>query len=259
MAPRRRFSDQQEAGIGRQYRAGASFSVLAARHRTCLNTIQNALRRQGVRSRPHGEAERRYRYDDGFFDRIDTEAKAYWLGFLAADGGVIGGCLSIELARLDRKHLVLFRSAMKGNCPVHDTMRQDGRRFSHLSFSSRRLLAALERHTIVPRKTLTVRWPDLSRPLLRHYLRGYVDGDGCWSPKKPIFVLVGNLPFLRACRSFARAELDLPLTRFRRALSSPGIAYLQWQGRHQVRRLAEFVYRRATVFLPRKHRIALTI
>ena len=31
---------------------------------------------------------RKYHCDDGYFDLIDSEAKAYWLGFLAADGNI---------------------------------------------------------------------------------------------------------------------------------------------------------------------------
>ena len=46
---------------------------------------------------------------------------------------------------------------------------------------SQQLCAGLAKHGIHPRKTFTVQWPSfLSEELLRHYLRGLIDGDGGW-------------------------------------------------------------------------------
>src|SRR6202012_252825 len=62
--------------------------------------------------RPGGR--RIYALDDYFFDVIDTEAKAYWLGFITADGCVRAGVisngwqrhgLSVKLKASDSGHL----------------------------------------------------------------------------------------------------------------------------------------------------------
>jgi hypothetical protein len=59
--------------------------------------------------------------DYHFFDKINTEEKAYWLGFIAADGCVTDkGCLQILLSRKDRDHLELFKKHINGEHPVRD-------------------------------------------------------------------------------------------------------------------------------------------
>ena len=50
------------------------------------------------------------KFNNTVFDSIDTEEKAYWLGFLYADGNVNSksNIVSISLKRADREHLVKF-------------------------------------------------------------------------------------------------------------------------------------------------------
>lgn len=39
-----------------------------------------------IRVRNHRESRFKYRYNENYFENIDTEEKAYWLGFIFADG-----------------------------------------------------------------------------------------------------------------------------------------------------------------------------
>jgi hypothetical protein len=55
-----------------------------------------------------------------------------------------------------------------------------------LSVASPQLTARLAKHGIFPNKTFTLEWPDhLDPELLRHFLRGYFDGDGSWHVRLP--------------------------------------------------------------------------
>lgn len=60
---------------------------------------------------------RRFFVDETYFDEIDSEEKAYWLGFIYADGYIrerkSGKSLEIKLAVKDKKHLELFREHLK--------------------------------------------------------------------------------------------------------------------------------------------------
>ena len=57
---------------------------------------------------------RRYNVNHKYFEVIDTEEKAYWLGFLYADGCVIktktGSSLLLKLSVKDEEHLNLFKT-----------------------------------------------------------------------------------------------------------------------------------------------------
>ena len=48
-----------------------------------------------------------------YFSEIDIEEKAYWLGFIYADGYVTGSKLGIAIANLDRMHLEKFKKWLR--------------------------------------------------------------------------------------------------------------------------------------------------
>jgi hypothetical protein len=58
------------------------------------------------------EALRRYALDESFFNCIDTEDKAYWLGFLTADGLIGDDFVRIDLQLRDIDHLHKFTASL---------------------------------------------------------------------------------------------------------------------------------------------------
>lgn len=42
-----------------------------------------------------------YKINENYFEKIDSENKAYWIGFISADGNVYKNKLSIELNNKD--------------------------------------------------------------------------------------------------------------------------------------------------------------
>lgn len=131
----------------------------------------------------------RYRLDEAYFDIIDTEAKAYWLGFITADGCVSAGPvgangwqrhqLSVKLKGSDAGHLEKLKADLSAENPVR-VMPQRGSVVgaAEIALTSAHLVESLIRLGVTPRKSLTVTpWsgPD---DLMRHYWRGVFDGDG---------------------------------------------------------------------------------
>ena len=125
-------------------------------------------------------SQRRYTLDREYFDQIDTPEKAYWLGFLTADGGVTGDdvhgwCLGLELAEYDVGHLLKFARAMGTDAPV----RESRQKCMRIRLNSNRLAASLAALGVTARKSLVV-VPPLEKlaGLERYYWRGLWDGDG---------------------------------------------------------------------------------
>ena len=117
--------------------------------------------------------------DRDFFETIDTEGKAYWLGFIAADGCVSDRGLSIHLSHKDHDHLVLFSELVGGSVDV--TYKGASRFRSGIS----KVVQDLVSHGVHPRKTLTLEPPvGVPDSLIHHWIRGYFDGDGSVYPKK---------------------------------------------------------------------------
>lgn len=135
---------------------------------------------------------RQYAINETFFSRIDTENKAYILGFLYADGhnNLKKGRFTIALQARDRDILVQMRTAMNSKHPIHirTYMRKDGysvatkgmKTSAYLEISSRQMCDDLNRLGCGQKKTARIRFPKwIRKSLIRHFMRGLFDGDGC--------------------------------------------------------------------------------
>lgn len=112
------------------------------------------------------------------FYTIDTEEKAYWLGFLYADGYVSKyNQVEVALSLKDEEHLIKLKNFVNTNTNIiKDNYR------CRLLFCSKELVKDLERLGCTNNKSLTLQFPtekQVPQELLRHFIRGYVDGDGC--------------------------------------------------------------------------------
>lgn len=112
------------------------------------------------------------------FHQIDTEEKAYWLGFLYADGYVSKyNQIEISLALKDERHLEKLKKFVNTNTNI---IKDDYR--CRLLFCSKELANDLAFLGCVNNKSLILTFPtdeQVPQQLVRHFLRGYVDGDGC--------------------------------------------------------------------------------
>ena len=204
---------------------------------------------------------RKYGVNEHYFDQITDERRAYWLGFITADGNVISDGhnhrLMVVLQEGDADHLRLLASDMASEAPLA-YRRHKGRGYVGLSVYSWRVTEALARLGVTPRKSATVEPWDGPAALMPHYWRGLFDGDGCihkrnqrypsWS-----FSQVGS----RACvDGFAVWASQITGSTAQVRLS---INYCwRWTvgGTHRPRLLAEALYGDATVALARKKKLA---
>lgn len=140
-----------------------------------------------------GLSKEKYHYNRNFFKEISTEEQAYWCGFIMADGCVssiskINSCeLSIKLQAGDAEHLRKFNKALNGNIPVAFTdhfceIANPPRilRIAQIRLYSEAIFHDLEKYGVIPNKSLIKQFPqNISNKLMRHYIRGYFDGNGC--------------------------------------------------------------------------------
>lgn len=129
-----------------------------------------------------------------FFDIIDTEEKAYILGFAASDGTVSydtnksSYSLKFVVNSVDTQLLEEFRQILKSKVQVKTfetitNLPQGGTCTSEMSsvlFCSKTLVEGLIDKGVTPRKSLTLNIDYLKIPdnLKRHFWRGLFDGDG---------------------------------------------------------------------------------
>jgi len=136
----------------------------------------------------------KYHYNKDFFETIDTEEKAYWLGFMYADGWVCvqktetgnvrQGELGIQLQQSDSDHLRKFVKSIDGNIPVFlgDTIcaiSGNPAKFCLIRIYCTKMVEDLIKNGCIERKSKCIEFPTLREDLVRHFIRGFFDGDGC--------------------------------------------------------------------------------
>lgn len=117
---------------------------------------------------------------ENYFENIDTEEKAYFLGLIVTDGCVHNtkgkqNLISLTLQEKDEYLLEEFKRQIKSN----KTITHDGRGCSELNILSNKMVNDLRKYDIIPNKSLRTVFPkNLPVNLYPHFIRGVLDGDG---------------------------------------------------------------------------------
>lgn len=130
-----------------------------------------------------------YKVNEDFFKCINTEEKAYILGFICADGHIEKDRLNITVSIKDRDILEKIRYAMHSNYPIKEVQRTNPYKktnrenliLSELMIGSVELVKPLFNMGLTTNKTYTLNGDILKyipKYLIRDFLRGYFDGDG---------------------------------------------------------------------------------
>lgn len=196
-----------------------------------------------------------------YFKKVDTEEKAYWLGFLLADGNVYGNRVQIQLSAKDEEHLKKWHLAVGFMGKLYPYVRRhDGKEYHYVasSISSKTMCEHLSLLGCFPRKSGKINWPSIPQELDWHLLRGYFDGDGSAvvrqrKTERPqiAFKVVANQSFLE----YAREMLKCKATIRSAGSQSDFVQQLVVEGNRQAKKAFDLIYRDATVWLTRKRQL----
>ncbi len=251
---------EQEDEVCRLYQEGISSPEIGQQFGVHPQTVVNILERRGIDRRwysPYILAHPR------FFCNIDQEPKAYWLGFLTADGCITGNGnrLQVALQRQDRSHLVRLREALGADNPILD-QEYNGHKSSKFAVSSEQLTQCLEKNGVYPANTYDLFWPSLPDSLVHHFIRGFIDGDGGFYVSENKYTHSNNyvfavdsasVEFLLSLQTCLIEHCDLSKPNLRARNDKPDASRrLIYCGRLQVKRIFNYLYNGATVWLPRK-------
>lgn len=121
---------------------------------------------------------RRNEVEDLFFHTIDSEIKAYLLGFIMADGCVFKNRIEMSVLYEDKYILELLQQYISKKAGITPTKNN---KYAHISILSRQISKDLYDLNVTERKSLTLEPPPDDRIpgyLYHHMVRGYFDGDG---------------------------------------------------------------------------------
>lgn len=226
---------------------------------------------------------RRHDFDRTFFDKIDTEEKAYVLGFIYADGCNVKHPtttkLSITQTERDVDILYKIRNVMKSTYPISERKNNlnGGEKYFVFYIYGKFLGEQLHNLGVVQRKSLTLRFPDfLDDNLMPHFIRGYFDGDGSiWDGKRKKmmvknerkpgeyrerivhnvkFNFTGSDTFIPELQNYLVKRYGFTKTKlnYSKAKDSHKHCTMEYSGRKNIHKLYELMYSSATIYGERK-------
>ena len=132
----------------------------------------------------------KYYYNKSYFKKIDNPEKAYWLGFLYADGCITrfyrneklkAMSLELTLQEQDKEHLEKLRDCLESNVQISRKTIKDKYIANRIVFCCTDMCKDLINLGCTPQKSLTLTFPStdtLPQEYISHFIRGYFDGDG---------------------------------------------------------------------------------
>lgn len=210
-----------------------------------------------------------YEVNESYFDNIDTEEKAYFLGFLYADGynNVERHEVKIRLSKIDEEILIKFRNALYPNQdrPLY-YYRINEREYCELYISNSHISSILAKLGCGQAKTFNVSFPwFINNDLYHHFIRGVFDGDGCIScstlktgknagAHKTMFSIIGYEPFIKSINHIIATSCKLNENKLiRRKDKDSRLATMCYSGCNQCIIIRNYLYKNATIYLKRKY------
>jgi hypothetical protein len=213
-----------------------------------------------------------YTVNQSFFNEINTEEKAYILGFICADGHIDSKYYRINITLQDQDFKLLedIREAMQSNHPIkrgivkNNPYKNTENKVLHqcsISINGKELVTPLIQMGIAGNKTYNLNSSIMNyvpENLVRHFLRGYFDGDGCisWdkrykSGSKSTIHVAGNLDFLE--NSFNKYfPTNCTLRLYKKSTKCYDYTI---QDKKQVLKFLAFLYNDAKIYLERKYNL----
>lgn len=174
--------------IREMHSRGATQKSMAESLNVSIKIIRRLMKKAGLKG--HSVGVRSYKINSSIFDHIDAPEKAYWLGFLLADGCLAKSAGTFRALRLsiqdrDQLHLEEFSKFIGYGGKLHISNRDGHRRVSVVFndvYMGKKLieLGWLDYKTGLNSRILDI-IPD---NLFSVFVRGYFDGDGCISSQK---------------------------------------------------------------------------
>lgn len=261
--PKREFSQEEDKIIIRELARGSGYNYVAQLLGCCKDTVER--RAQELQCFVHSYRHKNRDMIENYFEVIDSEEKAYFLGLLYTDGNVRRVRESSKQVRLqlqlqDEPIIQKFKEALNADCQIlYD--KRPGKECAGIEITNQKLFDDLGKYGIVPNKTYESKsLPNVSQDLIIPFLRGLFDGDGVLAfANNYEDASVGYIAYYENEVKQFQEYIDYFIGKeehnaIRHKDDNTGSNYnCSWRGRNQVLRILTLLYRNATIYLPRKY------
>lgn len=221
------------------------------------STVLKYIRNAGITYKRDYSKHRRNRLgrhliNENFFEYINTEAKAYFLGLMYSDGSVSKNKFYLKLK--DKDIIVKFRDCLQCDYPVKKVT-YGGYDAYVLEVSSQKSCNYLISWGCTPNKTRTIQFPNINKSLYRHFIRGFFDGDGCLQLQDKIYhcrfdLTSASKVFLKQVRPIITKQAFT--NGYLGKETKYNVYHLNYTG-HQVKKILDWLYLDSNFYLKRKY------
>jgi hypothetical protein len=247
-------SDIEKSEILNQRKLGTTEKEISVKFDISLRQYYNLLKLNNIERKNKVV---KYDFNEFYFETIDSEDKAYFLGFIVADGCVSDKTNTIKIIQKETDILYEFKKYINSDGVVFTSK---NRNISSFSVSSSKTKSDLEKLGIHSNKTMIVKYPNIPNNLQNHFMRGVFDGDGCITlrtdkrdrqQRGQVNICSGSYDFIKDY--YDKLVLFANLSG-RNKIRCPKGTYhvVDWGGLSDVENIYNFLYKDSTIFLKRK-------
>jgi hypothetical protein len=166
-----------------EYQKGKSIAQLSKENDISKSYLENIFKNIDIYLRSPSERCCKLGKDETYFDFLDNQDKLYILGLLFADGynSETRHTIKLSLKEEDMYILEKINKLLKSERNIKYTLNKKYMKYyPALVISNKKLSDRLRDLGVVQNKSLILKYPSFieNNEMLRHFLRGYIDGDG---------------------------------------------------------------------------------
>lgn len=236
------------------YKRGLWYMVDNIPTKRSYSAIYHRLKKLGIKYMVDGQITkpRKMTLNDRWFSNIDSPNKAYFLGLLASDGCVYDNTIILNLNKRDEYIIHDFMNDIDGD---HYNISHSKDGCCRITIYSKKMVVDLFKYGIIERKSKRLEYPNLREELHRHFIRGYIDGDGtieCNMQKRNYKVsIIGTKKFLSRVKEIVDERFDCTTKLYHKKDKSPEVYVLNIQ--RKVHTFLDWLYKDADRYLNRKY------
>lgn len=255
-----RFTSYDIINMKSMYDNGDSLRMIAKYYGVHYNTIYSIFKRNNFAIRSYSYSNRKHYINENYFDNIDTQNKAYFLGLLFADGcNCSNNRIILSLQERDKHILESFVKELECNYKIktikYNEKNPNWQNQCKLDITNKHMSHALCDIGMVYAKSLVLDFPNnIPENLISHFLRGYMDGDGCICFKEGRYfcTITSTEKFcLKIQDILSKLGIESHLYNTKNESTSTRTLYI-WN-KNSCKKFLDYIYNDADLYLFRKH------
>lgn len=225
--------------------------------------VCNILKKAGIKLPKSRLNMSKLALDVDYFKIIDSPEKAYWLGFICADGCIYKNGTKLTIMVKDREICEKFKVAIKSDHKISDRKVYDKRTDKIYTESSIQITNTLFVSNIInlgitSKKSSILSFPDIEEFYYSYFIAGLFDGDGSISFKndgKVTCNLISTKEILDFIQEYLKNNFDIsPKSLIKVSENCDNVFKVYWQNNEDCLKFLNFIYQgNKKIYLTRKY------